>query len=261
MPNNIKQQPMMIFLHGWGQSAQIWHQQIKHFSPIAHTYAINLPGHGGAVDVFQGVKTQDDWMKHITDEINHISQGKPVLLVGWSLGGQIVLSVQQHINHLAGLVLLSTTPCFRQQEDWSHGCNDEVWQGFSQTAQTQNPKLMQRFFQMMLYGDKLTRKAMQTIAKKAINKQQPPTQQGLQSGLNLLSSLDLRKNLARIAVPSLVVHGVQDVIVPAQAGEYLAANTTNSELHTFEDCGHAPFLTHHAAFNQQLEAWWKNLSM
>jgi len=256
MPNNLDQQPIMIFLHGWGQSTQIWHQQIKHFSPLTRTYAINLLGHGGAPDM-----PQEEWTQHITDEINHISQGKPVLLVGWSLGGQIALRIQQHINHLAGLVLISTTPCFRQQEDWSHGCSDEVWQGFEQASQQQTPKLMQRFFQMMLHGDKLTRKAMQTIAKEAINKQQAPTQQALQAGLSLLSSLDLRETLARITVPSLVVHGLQDVIVPVQAGEYLAGNITNSELHTFEDCGHAPFLTHHAAFNQQLEAWWKNLSM
>ena len=256
MPNNLKQQPIMIFLHGWGQSAQIWHRQIKHFSPLIRTYAINLPGHGGAPDL-----PQEEWTQHIADEINHISQGKPVVLIGWSLGGQITLKVQQHIHNLAGLVLLSTTPCFRQQKDWVHGCSDEVWQGFSQAAQTQNPKLMQRFFQMMLHGDKLTRNAIQTIAKEAINKQQPPTQQALQAGLSLLSSLDLRESLARITMPSLVVHGLQDVIVPAQAGEYLAANITKSELHTFEDCGHAPFLTHHAAFNQQLEAWWKNLSM
>ncbi len=248
--------PNIIFLHGWGQSAQIWHQQIKYFSPLTRTYAINLPGHGGAPDI-----PQEEWAQHIADEINHISQDKPVLLIGWSLGGQIALKVKQHIHNLAGLVLISTTPCFRQQKDWVHGCSDEVWQGFEQASQQQTPKLMQRFFQMMLHGDKLGRKEILHIAKTAINKQQPLMQQALQSGLSLLSSLDLRENLAHIAVPSLVVHGLQDVIVPAQAGEYLAANIANSELHTFEDCGHAPFLTHHVAFNQLLESWWKNLSM
>ncbi|MDQ7004325.1 MAG: alpha/beta fold hydrolase [Ghiorsea sp.] len=248
--------PILIFLHGWGQSAQIWHQQIKYFSAHYSTYTIHLPGHGGAPNI-----SQAHWAQHITDEINHVSQGSPVLLMAWSLGGQIALHIQQHIHNLTGLVLVSTTPCFRQQEDWQYGCNDEVWQGFSQAATTQNPKLMQRFFQMMLHGDKLTRKDMQTIAKEAINKQQPPTQQSLQAGLSLLSNLDLRKILAHIAVPSLIVHGVQDVIVPQEAGQYLSHAIPHATLQVFEECGHAPFLTHHAAFNQQLEAWWKNLSM
>ncbi len=255
MPNNLNQ-PTIIFLHGWGQSAQIWYQQIKHFSPLARTYAINLPGHGGAPDV-----SQDEWTQHITSEINHISQDKPVLLVGWSLGGEIALKIQQHIHRLAGLILISTTPCFRQQKDWPHGCSDEVWRGFTQASQQQTPKLMQRFFQMMLHGDTLTRKAMQTFAREAINKQQPPTQQTLQTGLSLLSSLDLRETLARISVPSLVIHGMQDVIVPVHAGEYLARKITNAKLHIIQDCGHAPFLTHDVTFNQQMEAWWKNLSM
>ena len=256
MPNNLDQQPIMIFLHGWGQSTQIWHQQIKHFSPLTRTYAINLLGHGGAPDM-----PQEEWTQHITDEINHISQGKPVLLVGWSLGGQIALRIQQHINHLAGLVLISTTPCFRQQEDWSHGCSDEVWQGFEQASQQQTPKLMQRFFQMMLHGDKLGQKEIQYIAKTAINKENPPTNQGLATGLNLLSDLDNRAFLGDIQLPTLVVHGAQDVIVPIKAGQYLAAHIPNTQLQIFEDCGHAPFLTHHVAFNQLLESWWKNLSM
>ncbi|MDQ6983839.1 MAG: alpha/beta fold hydrolase, partial [Ghiorsea sp.] len=245
MPNNLNQQPIMIFLHGWGQSAQIWHQQIKHFSLLTRTYAIHLPGHGGAPDI-----PQEEWTQHITDEINHISQGKPVLLVGWSLGGQISLNIQQNLDNMVGLGLISTTPCFRQQDDWFHGCSDEVWQGFSQAAKMQNPKLMQRFFHMMLHGDKLSRKDLQHIAQTAINKRNPPSTLGLQAGLSLLSSLDARDNLSDIKLPTFVAHGANDAIVPLQAGQYSSQFIPNSEIHTFEDCGHAPFLTHHAAFNQ-----------
>jgi len=251
--------PNIIFLHGWGQSAQVWHQQMTHFSPLTRTYAINLPGHGGACDV-----KQTQWITHLTQDVeHHINTHKqPTILVGWSLGGQIALALQAELqDKLAGLVLVSTTPTFRQQHDWLHGCSDEVWQGFEQASQQQTPKLMQRFFQMMLHGDKLSRKDMKNIAKVTINKGYPPTNQGLTTGLNLLSDLDNRACLGDIQLPTLVIHGAQDVIVPTKAGQYLAAHIPNTQLQIFEDCGHAPFLTHHVAFNQLLESWWKNLSM
>ncbi len=250
--------PNIIFLHGWGQSVQIWHEQNKHFSPLTRMFCVNLPGHGGAADV-----TQDEWLHHLSAEIQHHinTHTQPTILVGWSLGGQIALALQAQLNNLSGLVLVSTTPCFRQKDDWKHGCSDEVWQGFTQAATTQNPKLMQRFFQMMLHGDKLTRQGIREIAKTAIDKNNPPTSTGLQAGLSLLSDLDERDKLASISRPTLVVHGKQDAVVSVQAGQYLAAHIPNTQLQIFEDCGHAPFLTHHVAFNQLLESWWKNLSM
>jgi pimeloyl-[acyl-carrier protein] methyl ester esterase len=254
----MQNQPNIILLHGWGQSSKIWQQQIKYFTPLTRVYAINLPGHGGTNDI-----PPEQWLNHLTQEIQHHinTHQQPTILIAWSLGGQIALKIHADITGLSGLVLISTTPIFRQQEDWSHGCNDEVWQGFSQAATMQNPRLMQRFFQMMLHGDKLSRHALRDITKTAINKYNPPTTQGLQIGLSFLSDLDLRHNLTSITCPTLVIHGQQDVIVPVQAGQYLAEHIPNADMEIFKDCGHAPFLTHHVAFNQLLEQWWKNLSM
>ncbi len=250
--------PHIIFLHGWGQSAQIWHQQLKHFSPLTRSYAINLPGHGGASD-----RPQEDWLAHLSQEIQHHidTHNQPTILVGWSLGGQMALHLQQNLEGLIGMVLVSTTPRFRQHYDWKHGCSNDVWQGFSQAASEQNPKLMQRFFQMMLHGDKLERRAIQNIAKQAINKTYSPSPQTLQTGLHFLSTLDLRDKLKDIQLPNLIIHGAQDVIVPVAAGQYLAQQIPHAQQHIFEDCGHAPFLTHHVAFNQLLEQWCKTLSM
>jgi len=254
----MQTQPNIIFLHGWGQSVQVWHQQIRYFTPRTRVYAVNLPGHGGASDI-----PQEQWISHLAQEIRHHinTHNHPTILVGWSLGGQIALKIHAHLSNLAGLALVSTTPTFRQQHDWKYGCSHEVWQGFSQGAAQQDPKLMRRFFQMMLHGDKLSRKEIQTLSQKAIDKRTPPTFQGLQTGLSFLSNLDLRDELPDISLPTLVLHGAQDVIVPAQAGQYLAEQISHANLHVFEDCGHAPFLTHHVAFNQKLELWWKSLSV
>jgi len=252
------QHPHFIFLHGWGQSTQIWHQQMHNYACFKDASFINLPGHGVATEAHQ-----DDWLSQLTEQIQLDigDHNQPSILIGWSLGGQVVLAIETQLSDLKGLVLISTTPRFRQSSDWTSGCSDEVWQGFSQAAMHSTPKLMQRFFQMMIMGDNLSRTELQLIAKESINKVTPPSPQALHAGLALLSSLDLRSNLKKISLPTLILHGAQDVIVPLAAGQYLADHIPNAKSHVFQDCGHAPFLSHHVAFNQVLELWWKNLSM
>ena len=251
-PQNTK----LVFLHGWGQSEQVWYQQTTHFANQALT--INLPGHGGNNDTpaFQ-------WVEYLTHQLEAI-EAENIILIGWSLGGQVAISLEKELREtkgISGLVLVSTTPCFRQKPNWDFGCSDDVWDAFLNSAETQNPKLMQRFFQTMLHGDILSRSERNSIAKDAVNRHHPPSPHGLKAGLELLSDLDLRDDMQHISIPTLVIHGQQDAIVPVHAGQFLVENISTSQLHIFQDCGHAPFLTHHAAFNLLLEQWWKNISM
>lgn len=249
--------PHFVFLHGWGQSSQVWHQQTHTFLNLANIHMLHLPGHDGTANLDMG-----NWLSFLEQQLHKISNQKNIILIGWSLGGQLALALEKtpSISRIIqGLVLVSTTPCFRQRPNWHHGCSNEIWQGFS--ASTQDPKNLQRFFQMMLHGDKLTRREIQTIAKESINHTTPLDFGGLDAGLQLLSTLDLRQQLQNINTPTLIFHGQEDVITPVQAGQYLANNIPRSELHIFKDCGHAPFLTHHAEFNTRLEQWWKNISV
>jgi len=243
----------IIALHGWGQSKQVWFQQ-----PYLH--AIDLPGHGEASPC-----DSHAWLDHIEAEILqiHANHRQPMILMGWSLGGQLAIAVAQRLREagiIQGLVLLATTPCFRQKDTWIHGCDDDVWQGFQQAAAQNNSKLMSRFFQMMLHGDILTRQQRNHIAKHAINRDHQPSITALKAGLSMLDSFDFRQTIQSITLPTLILHGEQDAIVPIAAAHFLDQHMPNSQMHVFKDCGHAPFLTHHGALNQLLESWCQNIS-
>ena len=256
MNENQQQNTKLVFLHGWGQSEQAWFQQTDYFAEQSLT--INLPGHGAHSDV-----PANQWVEYMVNELEAIEAGK-IILVGWSLGGQLAIAAEGVLRdkkRILGLVLVSTTPCFRQKPDWDFGCSVDVWNAFQSSAETQEPKLMQRFFQTMLHGDTLTRSKRNHLAKNAVDRRNPPSRAGLNAGLQLLSDWDLRPDIQHISIPTLILHGEQDVIVPVDAGHFLATNISSSTSHVFQDCGHAPFLTHHAAFNDLLEQWWKNISM
>ncbi len=232
----------LIFIHGWGQSRQIWHQQRVKFP--AATF-LNLPGHGGEGDC-------TDWLAALATQL----PSKPCTLVGWSLGGMLGLQLAlAYPERIKALILVNSTPCFPQKEGWLHGCSDNVLQGFQQGIEQQAAKTMSRFFALMLHGEALTRSQFNHIAHTAVDRRNPTSKQAMQEGLRLLASLDLRESIHHITQPTLIMHGEQDAVIPVQASDFLAKGIPHSTLHRFEKCGHAPFLTQTETFHSLLESW------
>ncbi|MDQ6967364.1 MAG: alpha/beta fold hydrolase [Mariprofundaceae bacterium] len=234
--------PPLIFMHGWGQSKQIWHQQQSQF-PTAKF--LNLPGHGGEPDSI-------DWLTTLAKQLPE----NPCILVGWSLGGMLAMQLAlAYPERIKALALVSSTPCFSQKEGWAHGCTDEVLQGFKQGIKHQAAKTMSRFFALMFHCEAMERRQFNSIARAAVDRDQPSSAQGMQEGLRLLTDLDLRTDISKITQPTWIAHGENDAIIPVQASEFLAKHISHSTLHRFSSCGHAPFLTQAETFHRLLESW------
>jgi len=238
----------LVFLHGWAQSRQVWFQQ---FDAFPDAIFLNLPGHGGSDDA-----PADDWLEIIVQQL----PDDPCVLVGWSLGGMLALKLaQQFPERIGALALVASTPCFRRKDDWQAGCDDQLFSGFEIAVASGSPRLLNRFFALMLHGDGLSRGDYNTLAKQAVNRQQTVTEAGLKRGLALLASLDSRQSVADISVPALILHGEQDAIVSVESGRWLAKSIQGSRAYLLPDCGHAPFLTQPEIFNKHLTHWWNTL--
>jgi len=232
----------LVFIHGWGQSKQIWHQQQASFP---HAIFLNLPGHGGEPD-------SANWLESLENKLPK----EPCILVGWSLGGMLSMQLAlAYPERIKGLALINSTPCFSQKDGWIHGCSDNLLQDFKQGIEQQAAKTMSRFFALMLHGENITRQQFNAIARAAVDRNQPCSAQGMQEGLRLLEYLDLRDQISHIHQPTIIMHGDNDAVIPVQASDFLAKNIPNSTLHHFETCGHAPFLTKTKIFHSLLESW------
>jgi pimeloyl-[acyl-carrier protein] methyl ester esterase len=236
----------LVFLHGWGQSRQVWHQQMQAFPDALF---LNLPGHGGSAE-------SGEWLAAMADQLPE----SPAIIVGWSLGGIIAMQLALHYpQKVAGLALVSTTPCFCQRDGWPHGADDELFSAFEEGVKSNSAKTMSRFFALMLHGDEISRSDYNRIAREAIDKGSEITPKTLQKGLEHLAHTDLRSQLTAIQQPALILHGNEDAIVPVAAGTFLAEHLPHAESHLFDTCGHAPFLTQSRAFNDILEPWSRTL--
>lgn len=240
----------LVFLHGWGQSARVWHEQRTHFSPDWPVCTPNFPGHGGTPDA-----QMSEWLNILIAGLPESS-----LLVGWSLGGMLAIQMAAlSPQKIAGLVLVSTTPCFRNGTDWDAGCSDAIFKNFESGLQDHAARTISRFFALMLHGEVLSRPEFNAIVRDAVDRSHPASADGLRQGLTLLRELDLRNVLTGIKAPCLIMHGDQDAVVPLAAGEHLDGHIPGATFERFEGCGHAPFLTQPAKFNQLLEGWCRNI--
>ena len=68
----------------------------------------------------------------------------------------------------------------------------------------------------------------------------------------------IRPDYAAITVPTLVVHGELDHIVPVGAAHYVAGAIPGATLQILPGAGHVPSVTQPAALVAAIETWWAN---
>jgi pimeloyl-ACP methyl ester carboxylesterase len=65
----------------------------------------------------------------------------------------------------------------------------------------------------------------------------------------------VRADVSQVAVPTLVLHGERDVVVPLAIGEAVAAAIPESELVVLPDAGHVPTMTRPREVVDAIERW------
>lgn len=84
---------------------------------------------------------------------------------------------------------------------------------------------------------------------------------GFNRGNFCLSSYDLRKRLSEIQVPTLVLSGARDWLMPPHfAGDELAAAIPGARHHVFDESGHFPFIEESGDFIAVVRDWLRSLA-
>lgn len=232
--------PALVLLHGWGMNAAVWRDLSAALAPDFCVHAVEMPAFG--CGDFESVDATS------TAIIDALAAALPARLTvcGWSLGGQLALAwAQRYPDQVARLILLGTTPRFVCNDSWAHGMEDETFESFAADVAASVPRARMRFLTLQANGDHAAREVLREL-REAHARGGEAGGKALAAGLALLREMDLRAALAQIAQPALVMHGVNDALIPQAAGEFLAQALAQAEFESMAGAGHALFLTREA---------------
>ena len=237
--NTYGQGRPLVLLHGWGFSQNIWATLLPELTPHFQVTVVDLPGHGKSS------------LLHSSPEklVDQLIQRTPpgAIWMGWSLGGMIALAVAKyHLTHIQQLLLVASTPKFLANSDWDHGIAPAVLERFSSQLKADPPATLSRFITLQAMGHKGTREILAHVQKHI------PSHEGLNWGLELLRTLDLRDHLTSITCPVNAIFGAKDTLIPIALADYLPQNYPNVSTHVLVEAGHMPFYSHPELFMQWL---------
>lgn len=107
----------LVFIHGSGDSSQIWKSQVEHFG-TDYAFPIDLPGHGERADNLPPEVTVSDYTRVAHEIIFQEQHLKAPIIAGHSLGGAIALTIAlEYASEVSGLILMSTGARLRVRTD------------------------------------------------------------------------------------------------------------------------------------------------
>ncbi len=238
----------LVMLHGWGMHGGIWGDTAARLAQDFAAYSVDLPGHGrsGPLDEF----TLDAVVEQLAAHFD-----RPVTLLGWSLGGIIAQHwVVREPHQIKRLVLVASTPCFTEREDWQFGMPRDTLEQFATELGKNHAATLRRFLALQVRGSEGERELLGTLREKLFSRGEPHMV-ALRGGLDILRDADLRGQLPRISQATLAIAGARDKLTPPEASRYLAQTMPNARVVEIEGAAHAPFLSHPEIFIERVKSF------
>lgn len=122
--SNPEQMPAIVFVHGFAASSEQWSRLVGALrseagdTPLPPMYALDLLGFGHSEA--PGLSyTQHLWEAQLVDFVLEVLQGRPVVLVGNSIGGGLSAGGAANMGSLCrGLVLCNTAGVIKDPEEY-----------------------------------------------------------------------------------------------------------------------------------------------
>jgi non-heme chloroperoxidase len=235
--------PPLVFHHGWPLSSDDWDAQLmfflaKGFRVIAH----DRRGHGRSSQTFDG-NEMNTYAADVAQLVAHLDL-KGAVHIGHSTGGgEVARYVGQHGGggRVAKAVLIGAVPPIMVKSDRNPGgLPIEVFDGFRAALVANRAEFYRAVPSGPFYG--FNRPGAQTLPGVVDNW----WRQGMMGGIKphydcikAFSETDFTEDLRKIDVPTLVMHGEDDQIVPCADSAPLAARLLKQcTLKVYPGLGH-----------------------
>jgi non-heme chloroperoxidase len=249
----------VVFSHGWPLNSDSWESQQLHlaengFRAIAH----DRRGHGRSAQVWVG-----NDMDHYADDLAAVIDAldlRDVILVGFSTGGgEVARYIGRHgTARVAKVVLVSAVPPFMlKTDDNSGGVPIDVFDGLRDGSLADRSQLYRELADGPFFNNNRPGAHVSQGRRDAF------WRQGLAAGhkntydsIAAFSATDMREDLKKFDIQTLVIHGDDDQIVPIDVGgRASAALIPGAELKEYNGAPHGLTDTHKEQLNADLLAF------
>jgi len=236
----------LCFVHGFPLSRGAWAQQVEAFKAGYRVIAPDLRGFGGS-EATEGPVPMGRYAEDLYKLLQHLELG-PVILVGHSMGGYIALAFAKIYPHaLRGLVLVGTKAGADTPETaTARRATAEAVRtgGIGPVVDAMAPK-------MLSAGNPDEAMAAAVRAFMA-----PAKPEGVIGALlGMAERADAEPWLGKLKVPTLVITGADDTLVPPSESTALAKAIPGAQVRFIPKAGHLVAFEKPEAFNEALKGW------
>lgn len=241
----------IVLIPGWPLSDEMYEYQYNDLVNAGfRVIGITLRGFGKSDKPF-GAYNYDVHaldIKRVLDKLDI----KDAVLVGFSMGGAIAVRFVSAYNEaqVSGLVLAgAAVPIWTQRDDFPYNLPKSAVDDLIKLNYQDRPQLLSNFAKILSATETSLNEGIGSwLNGIGLSASSHATAQCLVA----LRDTDLRTDLAKITIPTLILHGKKDKICSFDLAEQMKSGISGSHLIAFEKSGHSLFLEETQKFNAAL---------
>jgi non-heme chloroperoxidase len=248
----------VVLIHGWPQSSSLWDYQLAELPRHGlRVIAYDRRGFGQSSKPWDGYNydTFADDLKAVLDTLDL----QNVTLVGMSMGGGEVARYMSRYGgaRVARVALISAiTPYLLKTDDNPNGVDKAVFDGMLENIAKDRAAFLQSFAKQFYSIGLISHPASQAHLDGDFARAYQASHKATMDCVVAFSETDFRQDLLKINVPTLIIHGDDDKIVPIEvSGELTAQALPHAQFITYEGGPHGLYYTEKDRLNDDLLAF------
>ena len=241
----------IVLIHGWPLSDEMYEYQYNDLMNAGfRVIGITLRGFGKSDQPF-GAYNYDVHATDLKKVLDKLDVSNAVM-VGFSMGGAIAVRYVSMFKgaHVSKLVLAgAAVPIWTQRDDFPYNLPTVAVDDLIELNYKDRPKLLSNFAKIFSATENSLNEGIGNwLNGIGLSASSHATAQCLVA----LRDTDLRTDMAKITIPTLIMHGKKDKICSFDLALQMKTGFKDSKLVPFENSGHSLFLEETKKFNAEL---------
>jgi len=247
--------PELLLFHGLGEFLETWWGNIDSLSQYYTVYALDLPGHG---------LSQKPEVSYTLDFATNFALGlmealgiKHASLIGHSVCGSLCLNLAiKFPEKVDSLILVGSTGLSRKEASFLYRLVTLLGKFIIEPTKTAILTGVKRvFYNPDIVTEELVNKAYQYLMMSKTKDALLNVLRSNVDGKSIRPEVVLADRLHLLRSPTLIIHGVQDRVIPVEHARDAYSLIPEVRLEVFDECGRCPHIEKPEGFNQAVIAF------